>query len=42
MIGITADGIVEDLDVDHPKQSVGTRQVGRISKECLGIFDRRA
>ena len=28
--------------VDNPKQSVGIRQVGRISKECHGIFDRRA
>ena len=35
LIGITADGIV-------PKQSVGIRQVGRISKEFRGIFDRRA
>ena len=43
MTGITADGnFMEDLDVDHPKQSVGISQVGRISKECRGIFDRRA
>ena len=35
MIGITA-------DVDYPKQSAGIRQIGRISKECRGIFDRRA
>ena len=33
---------MEDLDVDYPKQSVEIRQVGRISKECCGIFDRRA
>ena len=33
---------VEGLGVDCPKQSVGIRQVGRIPKECRGIFDQRA
>ena len=33
---------VERLGVDCPKQSVGTRQVGKISKDCRGICDRRA
>ena len=32
---------VEGLDVDCPKMNVGISQVGRISKEYHGIFDRQ-
>ena len=42
MIGITTDGLfVEVLGVDCPKQNVGIRQVGKISKECRETCDQQ-